>query len=117
MLKHEGMSVLFHHATVAVVESANGSAPSLPADAIMTNVGRTQADLKYFVLVQKGATANHTGQTPHEWQHAVVAMNPKVRTVWANGASLRNACPLCRRGAHFPLIGAHLPFVSQTRQC
>lgn len=81
------MSVLFHHSTLAVVESANGTAPSLPADAVMTNVGRTQADLKYFVLVQKGTTAkNHTGQSAHDWQHAVVSENSKVRTVFANGA-------------------------------
>ena len=72
--------MLFHHSSFAVVESANGTAPSLPADAIMTDVGRTQTDLKYFVLLQKSTTAkNHTVQTAHEWQHAVVAENLKVR--------------------------------------
>ena len=61
LIKHEGMDVLFHHSTLAVVESANGTAPQLPADAAVTGVGRTEADLKYFVLLQKSTTAkNHT---------------------------------------------------------
>jgi hypothetical protein len=90
------MDVLFHHSTLAVVESANGTAPQLPADAAVTGVGRTEADLKYFVLLQKSTTAkNHTAQSAHEWQHAVTRDNPKMRVVFANeSAMLMSANPL-----------------------
>eukprot|EP01043_Picozoa_sp_COSAG02_P035398 COSAG02_NODE_2532_length_8593_cov_2.538969_12_plen_436_part_00 len=95
LIKHDGMSVLFHHSTLAVVESANGTAPKLPADAAVTGVGRTRDDAKYFVLLQQSAKKNATDQSPHEWQHTVTRDNPKMRVVFANDtAMLMSANPL-----------------------
>lgn len=95
LINHEGMSVLFHHSTLAVVESANGTAPQLPADVALTGVGRTRDDAKYFVLLQQSTTKNVTGQSAHEWQHTVTRDNPKMRVVFANNtAMLMSANPL-----------------------
>lgn len=90
------MSVLFHHSTLAVIESANGTSPQLPADAAITDVGRTRDDTNYFVLLQHATTAkNATALTAHEWQHTVTRENPKMRVVFANNtAMLMSANPL-----------------------
>ena len=95
LIAHEGQSVLFHHATLAVVESANGTAPALPGAVAITDLGRTQ-DLKYFVLLKGGRHGNASrGLSPHQWQHEIVRENPKVRVVFANEtAMLMSSNPL-----------------------